>query len=202
MSARTSRRSRPMAALISKDSPRVVKVLAAMFLGGLIVTGVVVLPLLLWVNTHLNLSALGILLNEHGYTRETFQITEYGYSMDGAGEFMSTEHYFFGTVRGKPETMKTTFAAYSPDLRLIMGSGARGRTPVNIAIEVWYNPDMRHAWLGREQGLLPYTPDFFSSLYPRLAGYLLLWVLFAVVWLSLYWLPKIRAGATQAARSR
>ena len=84
-----------------------------------------------------------------------------------------------------------------------MGSEARGRTPVNIAIEVWYNPDMRHTWLGREQGgVLPHTPDFSSSLYRRLARHLLLWVLFAVVWRSLYWLPKICAGPMQDVRSR
>lgn len=192
-----------MTALISKGAPLFVRLLAYTLLVVLIVSGVIVLPLLLWTNTVFNLSVLGIVANQGGYARQTFRITEYVYWHESsAADIPSSKHYFVGTVRGKPETMKTTFAGYAPELRRIIDSAPRGATPVNVAIEVWYNPDMRDAWLGREQGVLPYTPDFFSSLYRRVAGYLLLWVLFAVVWLSLYWLPKIRARATRAAGSR
>jgi hypothetical protein len=73
---------------------------------------------------------------------------------------------------------------------------------VDIAIEVWHNPGMRDAWFAREQVILPYAPDLFASLYGRLGGYVLLWLLFAVVWLSIYWLPKVRARATRSEGSR
>lgn len=165
-----------------------------------VAAAVLVLPLLLWAHTALNLQALGVLLHQGNYSRATFDVTEYGHWTEGAGEFMRTQHYFHGTVAGRHETMPVTFARYSPALAAIMDAAPRGRTPLELSIDVWYNPDMRRSWLAREHAILPDAPDFFRSLYAGLGVYALLWIVFAGIWLMIVLLPRSRRGAPAASR--
>jgi hypothetical protein len=173
------------------DSPTPRRALGCLVVAGAIITGVVVLPLLLWMHTTANLVVAGVLLNQSGYARTTFQISEYGHWTEGAGEFMSTQHYFSGVIAGRPETMSVAFARYSPALSDIMDTATEGRTPLQLTIDVWYNPGIRRSILAREQAVLPYAPGLFSSLYARLGGYALLWLLFAGIWLTMILLPKL-----------
>jgi hypothetical protein len=102
----------PMSALIRKDAPLLVRLFAYALFGGMIVSGVLVLPLLLWTNTLFNLTVLGVVLHQDGYARATFHISEYEYWHESsASDIPSIKHYFSGTVHGQPQVMTTTFAA-------------------------------------------------------------------------------------------
>ena len=155
--------------------------------------GLVVLPLLLWIHTTINMSALGVLLNRDGYARATFQVTEYGrYLEPGAGPDIHTKHYFYGTVDGTPETMSTRFARYSPALAEAMDTLPDGRNAANFAVDVWYNPGMRRTLLAREQVLIPFAPDMFDAMKSRLRTYALLWLVFIGYWLALWLFVRYR----------
>jgi len=151
--------------------------------------GLGVLPLLLWIQTTFTLSTLGVVLNQEHYSRATFQITEYGrYAESGPGPDVDIQHYFYGTVNGTPHTMGVGWARYAPELARIMDTAPDGRTPVNLAVGVWYNPQMRSSLLAREQILLPDAPGLFEAMHARLRSYGLLWLVFIGYWgaLGLY----------------
>lgn len=181
-----------MGQLIDKNSPLPVRAagcLIALVLGG---SGLIVLPVLILMNSGINFAAAAIVLNKDGYTRQKYHMTEYYYWKEHSGPDIRVKRYFTGAVNGKRQYLEDfTFARYSQQLDKIIEYSPTGKTPLNLTIDIWYNPDMANSWFTKGNEILPYSPDFFSSLTGRLVAYLYLWVLFIAVWMIIYWLPKI-----------
>lgn len=187
-----------MGQLIDKNSPLPVRTVGCLIALVLSVFGFVILPVLILMNTGINFAAAAILLNRDGYSWQEYHITEYAYWLEHSGPDTRTERYFTGTVNGEQVYLEDlTFARYSSQLDQIIENSPTGKTPLEITIYIWYNPDIADSWFTKGNEILTYSPDFFSSLYGRLGTYLFLWIPFFAVWMIVYWLPKIHDVGTK-----
>ncbi len=183
-----------MGQLIDKNSPLPVRAAGCLIALVLASSRLIVLPALILMNSGINFAAAAIVLNEDGYTRQKYHITQYYFWKEHSGPDTRLKRYFTGTVNGKRHYLEDfTFVRYSPDLDQIIEHSATGKTPLNLTIDIWYNPDLDNSWFTKGNEILPYSPDLFSSLTGRLGAYLFLWVLFFAVWMIIYWLPKMHA---------
>lgn len=156
----------------------------------LIIVELFVLPPLIWGNTWVNLPAAGIWFNRDGYRPASFEVQKFHVDIVPSGEASKTRRYFTGAVDGKPFSMKTTFAAYLPELVPVLQVQETGMHSLNTRVDVWVNPAMSGSWFAREHGLVPRVPGFFDSMRDRLLVYVGLWAAFVGILLVMWWLPR------------